>query len=66
MNFDDADTAVCPECGERDVIEALVPVYVATGDWHRCERLLHPECKELFVSANLGAILESLRLGVVS
>ena len=60
------EEAYCSECGERDVTEALVPVYVATGEWHRCERLLHPECKELFVAANLVAILESLRLGVAS
>jgi hypothetical protein len=56
----------CEVCGERDVVEALVPVYVATNEWHRVERQVHPECRELFVAANLPAVLESLRLVEVS
>ena len=62
----EANTAYCETCGERDVLDALVPVYVATADWHCVERHTHPECRDLFVAANLGAVLESLRLGVVS
>lgn len=51
----------CDECGERDVTEALVPVYVATSQWHKVEKLVHPECRDYFVAANLTAVLTSLR-----
>jgi hypothetical protein len=52
----------CEQCSERDVAEALIPVYVATPQWHRMEVLVHPECRAPFVAANLPAVLESLRL----
>jgi hypothetical protein len=53
--------AYCVECGERDLTDAMVPVYVATREWHRTERMVHPECRDLFVAANLDAVLASLR-----
>ena len=56
----------CAYCGEADIIEALDPIYVASPQWHRVEKLCHPECREMFVRDNLGAVLESLRLAVVS
>jgi hypothetical protein len=58
----EANTAVCEVCQERDVTEALVPVYVATAEWHRVERLVHPECRDEYVRVNLVAVMESLRL----
>ena len=61
MNNNTAGEAYCAECGERDVVEALVPIYVATPEWHRVEQAVHPECRELFVAANLPAVLSSLR-----
>lgn len=61
----DANTAYCEVCGERDVLDALVPVLVATREWHRTERLLHPECRELFLRDNLEAVLASIRLQAV-
>ena len=55
------DEAYCTECGERDVVEALVPIYVATREWHKVEQMIHPECRELFVAAHLPAVLASIR-----
>ena len=52
---------VCAFCGERDLLEALIPVYVATPEWHKVERLCHPECRDGFVAENLPAVLASLR-----
>lgn len=51
----------CEVCGEADIIEAFDPVYVATVNWHRVEKLVHPECRELFVKDNLPAVLASTR-----
>lgn len=46
-NEDDATpSAICEGCGERDSLEALVPFYVATKEWHRVEKFRHPECLE--------------------
>ena len=61
--YEDAFESYCSHCGERDLLEVLSPVYVATPDWHKVERLLHQECRELFVKDNLEAVLESVRLG---
>jgi len=58
----EAGTGVCETCGERDVLEALTPVYVATPEWHVVERHCHSECRDLFVLDNLEAVLGSLRL----
>ena len=58
---DDVPEDYCFECSERDVLEALVPVVVATKLWPYTERLVHPECRDRFVAANLTAVLTSLR-----
>jgi len=58
----EAGTGVCETCGERDVLEALTPVYVATKAWHAVEKFTHAECREQFVLDNLEAVLGSLRL----
>lgn len=57
----EAGTDYCVVCSERDVVEALVPVFVATAEWHRVEKLCHPECREMFVKDNLPAVLASIR-----
>ena len=58
----EADEAYCDHCQERDLTAALVPVYVKTREWHRTERMVHPECRPMFVKANLEDVLASLRL----
>jgi len=58
----EAGTGVCETCGERDVLEALTPVYVATKAWHAVEKFTHAECREQFVLDNLEAVLGSLRM----
>ena len=58
----EADEAYCALCGERDLREVLEPVYVATREWHRVEKLCHQECRDMFVADHLPAVLASLRL----
>lgn len=61
--YDDCFEGYCDHCGERDRLEVLSPVYVATPEWHRVERLTHDECRDRFVADNLPAVLVSVRLG---
>jgi len=57
--------AYCSTCGERDILDALDEVHVATRGWHRVVRYVHPECREMFVADHLPAVLESIRLGAL-
>ena len=59
----EANTAYCEHCRECDLTDELVPVYTATRQWHRTEKLVHPECRDGYVAAHLEAVLESLRQG---
>lgn len=51
----------CSCCGERDLVDAMVSVVVATKEWPYSERYVHPECRDMFVAANLPAVLASIR-----
>lgn len=57
----EAGTDYCEECGERDDLEAMVTVLVATPTWHRVEKFVHAQCRDFFVASNLPAVLASLR-----
>lgn len=61
----EANEDYCAHCHERDRVECLEPVYVATSYWHCVEKMVHQECRDYFMRDNLPAVLESVRLSAL-